>query len=36
MNAAGPDILAEVRAEQERRQAGGLGGKIKRIFRRNR
>src|SRR4051794_24306761 len=36
VNAAGPDILAEIRAEEERRQAGGLGGKIKRIFRRNR
>jgi hypothetical protein len=36
VNAAGPDILAEIRAEEERRHAGGLGGKIKRIFRRNR
>jgi hypothetical protein len=36
VNAAGPDIVAEIRAQQERRAAGGIGGKIKRIFRRNR
>lgn len=35
VNAAGPEILAEIRADQARRE-GGIGGRIKRIFRRNR
>jgi len=38
VNAAGPDILAEVEAEDRKRQAaeGGFGGKLKGWFRRGR
>ena len=35
VNSAGPGILADIAADQARRQ-GGLGGKLKRLFRRNR
>jgi hypothetical protein len=36
VNAAGPEIVAEIHAERARREAGGIGGKIKRLFRRDR
>jgi hypothetical protein len=35
VNAAGPEIVAEIEAEQARQQSG-LGGKLKRLFRRDR
>jgi hypothetical protein len=36
VNAAGPEILADIHAERARREAGGIGGRIKRLFRRDR
>lgn len=36
VNAAGPGILADLEAEQRRGAGGGVGGRLRRIFRRKR